>query len=68
MIAYMKKEKDYEEKSRVSDALWLLKVSKRLCAGLNTNHNPSLTRVRALKPYLNCIQGGTETSADYNER
>ena len=41
---------------------------KRLCAGINTNHNPSLTRVRALKAYLNCIQGETETSADYNER
>ena len=47
LIANIKKEKDYDEKSRVSDALWLLRVLKRLCAGITTNHNPSLTRVRA---------------------
>ena len=68
LIANIKKEKDYDDKSRASDALWLLRVLKRLCAGINTNHNPSLTRVRALKAYFNCIQGDTETSAEYNER
>ena len=41
MIADIKKEKDYEEKSRVSNALWLMKVLKRLCANPNPNPNPN---------------------------
>ena len=68
MIANIKKEPNYEVKSRESDALWLLTVLKRLCAGINTNHNPYFTRVRTMKAYFNCIQGEIETSTEYAER
>ena len=68
MITNIKKEEDYDKKSRDSDALWLLKVLKRLCAGINTDHNPYFTRVRTMKAYFNCIQGETESSAEYAER
>ena len=68
MICNAKKEKEYAVKSRECDALWLLKVLKKLCSGINSSHNVYLTAVRKIRDYVNCIQKESESSASYAER
>lgn len=68
MLADIKTEMDYKERSQACDTMWLLRVLKKLCSGINSNHNVYLTAVRKLQDWLLCRQKDNESSPVYAER
>ena len=68
LLASIKSQKQYSEKYKEKDIVWLLEIIKRLSVGIDDNANDLLTAHDALKLFYNMVQGRTETNEKYMER
>jgi len=57
--------KDYERNSKTFNALWLLKIIKKITAGMDTKANPILTFPEQLITFMMTRQGMTESDDEY---
>ena len=66
--ALLKQEKDYEDKDRQQDALWLLKQLKKITSGLDSKSNKRCNLFDALYAFITMRQGNDESDSAYLKR
>ena len=66
--ALLKQEKDYDEKDRSQDVLWLLKKLKQITSGLDNKSNKRCNLFDALFAFVTMKQGTEESDSAYLKR
>ena len=66
--ALLKQEKDYEDKDRQQDVLWLLKQLKKITSGLDSKSNKRCNLFDALYAFITMRQGNDESDSAYLKR
>ena len=68
LLASIKSQKNFTEKYKEKNIVWLMEVIKRLSVGIDDNANDLLTAHDALKQLYKILQGRTEPNDKYMDR